>query len=149
MEIPKRMFFIWLGNTLPDDYLKNIMRFVSSFSFNYEVELWVDNPNVLTKALYKSNFISLGVANLRVRNIKEILFHPTVDIEWRRIVEQELVGLYNYGAASDILRLLILQAYGGYYFDTDTIHMPNSLQANTQRLPEDPKKEFMTMMDNV
>jgi hypothetical protein len=36
------------------------------------------------------------------------------------IVNKELIGFKNYGAASDMIRYAILYTEGGYYFDTDT-----------------------------
>src|SRR5690606_22634997 len=37
------------------------------------------------------------------------------------LINEEMVGLKNYSAASDLLRLLIIYKEGGIYFDTDTV----------------------------
>ena len=146
MHIPNRIFFIWLGKTLPERYLNNIMRFVSSFHPNYELELWVDNSHVFTRALYKSTIFMFGGTRLKLRNINEILALVD-DREIKTIVRSELVGSYNYAAASDVLRLLILQKWGGYYFDTDIIHMPNSFDKSAQVLAQKRTSGFLAMMD--
>ena len=68
-----------------------------------------------------------------------IRYEKTWKTIWKKlwtIIHAEMTGkLHNYAAASDILRLMILEQYGGYYLDTDLVIPKSTLRPNDIYLP--------------
>lgn len=87
--IPKKIHFIWLGKTVLKEEYKNFIREFNLIYDEYEIKVWNDD-----------------------------------DVNFENIIPDYLKIYYednNFPIAfkSDILRFLIINKYGGLYFDTD------------------------------
>lgn len=87
--IPKKIHFIWLGKTVLKEEYKNFIQAFNLIYNDYEIKVWYDD-----------------------------------DVNFENIVPDYLKTYYedtNFPPAfkSDILRYLIINKYGGLYFDTD------------------------------
>ncbi len=130
LAIPKSIHLIWLGGSIPQEYLENIFKLAPYAKKNgFKVNLWVDNDFNFHGAVNRFHNTNRNVeisntlkSAITLKNIMELKTDPqTVNdkILWK-IIHSETTGLFcNYAAASDILRLMILKKEGGYYFDTD------------------------------
>jgi hypothetical protein len=118
--IPKNIHFIWVGCPLPDKYIDNIHRW-STLNSDYEINIWIDRGSLNSEQL-----IILGqqLAKLRAKirdldSTERDLYNTMLN---RDFYNDEVTGIEaNYAAASDILRLAILEQEGGVYIDTDTL----------------------------
>lgn len=114
---PKIAHYIWLGpNPLPHYAVSNIIHFNATNPL-YKINLWAAEPVRL-----KNNLIEAGYSRLLLRrvNIRPL---PRMTAHIRSAVEREMVNSRygNYAAASDILRLVVLEMYGGIYMDVDVM----------------------------
>lgn len=149
LKVPKIIHYIWLGGPIYREYWLTITKMATIARANgYKVWVWVDNSRNLKRLKTKPNS-EIGISNAKrvlrnndtydhyINKIKSIEIKSIYDFEkqtkelkdlphnfynnfWRS-VKDEMVGLKNYGAASDLLRYFILYIYGGLYFDTDEI----------------------------
>lgn len=147
--IPKVIHIIWLGNSLPDRYVRNVKLLEKHFSKwgkGWIVILWVENAFVI-----KNQVKFMNTPKIKIKSIKKDFFN--IYYNWklfkpgiyqyltrlRKFYYRELAGIANYAAASDILRLLILYFIGGYYFDTDVFPAPGC-QPNIKKFVKDQSK---------
>ncbi len=118
--IPKKIHFIWLGGSLPAQYLDNIKKLAQvAKRSGFKITLWTDNPtkqkknmelHYLTDSRTVDAAETLAVANLKIRHIKALISNMEKDPWYRSnnlekkfsyCVNRELIGLRNYAAASD------------------------------------------------
>lgn len=127
-KIPNKIHFVWLGGPIPKEYLASIKKLATiAKKSNFEINLWVDHKrNYLITAVKEE----IEVPYLRLRHINELAdnmekddfykTYPNKAKQYQSYIMREMIGLYNLGAASDLLRYEIERQEGGYYFDTDT-----------------------------
>lgn len=161
-RIPNKLHFVWVGTALPDKYALNLLewRFCNP---QYEVYLWTESK------LFSSNAFAIlrtareegeahqvvgteivddksGVKLVITKEDKTTLvifmysigvIPPLSDVA---ILQEELTAWKNYGAASDILRMAIVHAFGGIYMDFDTYI------ENRQPLPLDIEAPYGILM---
>lgn len=114
-SVPKIMHFIWIGTTIPDNYAKNIKKWIRD-NPDYEVKLWIDsdiynNKIDANQAAKKTGATVCDISDTPYKNI------ITQNVRW---YYDECSGQHaNFAAASDILRYEILYEYGGIYIDVD------------------------------
>ncbi|NDL62390.1 glycosyltransferase family 32 protein [Acerihabitans arboris] len=114
-KIPKIIHYIWLGNpkNISMTALGNIV-FSARLNADYKIKLWVDSPHKMKAFLIESGysaafFSRVEIVNPRVpSNIEAAIARECTDTRYK-----------NYAAASDILRLSVLEDYGGIYMDVD------------------------------
>lgn len=119
-KIPKKLHFIWIGTPIPDKYVQNINHW-AELNPDYEVNLWLDTATInhehLAKAYEQANKTHSVLRDLTTTD--KDLYDRMVN---RDYYNDEATGSdANYAAASDILRLAILESEGGVYIDTDTL----------------------------
>lgn len=115
---PKIIHYVWLGSPLPEKYLREMLK-VSAVAkrSGFEVNLWVDKESNFEKSIEKFND-GRNPCGIKVRNIGQLRMNVNKKLFLN--IDHEMIGLKNYGSASDLLRYEILRQEGGYYFDTDT-----------------------------
>lgn len=123
--IPKKMHFIWVGVPIPDEYVRNI-RLWSELNPDYEVNLWIDSasvcPSMVSLAHQQAEKTNAIVRDLTTN--EKTLFENMLN---RNHYNDEVTGKdANFAAASDILRLALLEYEGGVYIDTDTLPVPGN-----------------------
>ncbi len=155
--IPQKIHFIWVGGSIPPQYLRTIQKVTEVAKRDgYEVNLWVDDPKNYHKTAAKED---INVPDLKIREIKNELFQPMKNDPFykgtdpnfpqpkdtapgeraklfQKCVERELIGFKNLAAAADFLRYEILRKEGGWYFDTDT-YFPELMPPSAPPFPED------------
>lgn len=127
-SIPKIINFIWVGPKQPMDEkkLRVIQEWhdeVSSVSKDFEFVLWVDTKSA-NKSIeeIKAEYIKANPAfeNVIIRDISTLKSADHYEGKIYDCARYEIDRVEpNYGAASDILRYIILAEYGGAYFDID------------------------------
>ena len=157
LTVPKIIHYIWLGGPIYEEYWLTITKMATIARENgYELWVWVDSernlkllktvPKRLELNIPETSRIIINNDNFDhyVNKLKSIKVKSIYDLEnqtstlkrapadfprklWKAIRE-EMVGLKNYGAASDLLRYLILYVYGGIYFDADEQVISSSLK---------------------
>lgn len=112
--LPQIAHIIWLGSQVPIHYLNNIVSAHHEFS-NLEFILWTDQESVSEEVAKKLkgkvkciNVYKSLPNQFWIEGLKEAFLHETHKIR------------PCYGAASDILRFLLLYHFGGVYGDTDS-----------------------------
>ena len=131
MAIPKIIHFIWIGTDLPEKYLHNIISFTSFCKKeNIRVLFWTDASSLMS-VLKSDIYIPKDITFKDVSELTEYANNCSNGKfkELNHFINKESVGLANFAAAADILRVLALHKYGGIYSDTDNIaiddiHMP-------------------------
>lgn len=123
--------FIWMGGKLPAPYLNNIKECAAKAlsdtqrGVNFKLNLWTDKPIHYWKtACTEDSMIYSKKFEIRDLNDLEQEIQENYPESAKKIVSyvrRELIGFKNYAAASDILRYVILEKEGGYYFDTDIL----------------------------
>jgi hypothetical protein len=115
---PKELHFIWIGKDIPELYVANIMGWAAR-NKDYKINIWSDKSATISNTISKMDgasslpFQFRDIDEVKKENLKT---HPKL-ISY---LERESSGKFpNYAAASDILRLLILNKEGGIYVDTD------------------------------
>jgi len=114
---PQNAHYIWIGNNpLPQYAISNIILFKAQ-NPHYTVNLWTTSPHKLTNAIINSGY---STRFARLINCREF---PAMSGYVKSAIDREMCGntYFNYAAASDILRLVILQQYGGIYMDVDVM----------------------------
>lgn len=112
-NIPKKLHFIWMGKDLPRKYLRNIA-FWARRNSSYQVHLWTNKA----MRIHASMVANDDIPSFKhfVRDTEELRIQPYL----KSLILREMNGPFNnYAAASDMLRLAILQTEGGVYLDTD------------------------------
>ena len=124
-EIPKNIHFILVGSPIPQYYMEHVVHYVAlARKQGFEITLWTDkssNCEALNSLEHKN--ISLQIKTLEQLKVTGLLGSNPLPKEihqkvWSYIAK-EMIGLKNYAAAADIIRLEILRQEGGYYFDVD------------------------------
>ena len=156
LTVPKIIHYIWLGGPIYEEYWLTITKMATIARANgYIVWVWVDNSKNLRLLKTIPGRLRLNIPETTriiidndtydhyINKLKSIEIKSIYDLErqtkalknvpitfhkdfWKALRE-EMVGLKNYGAASDLLRYLILFIYGGLYFDTDERIVSSSL----------------------
>jgi hypothetical protein len=111
--IPKLIHFIWMGSPIPEHYLDNI-KFIAHLNPDYKIYIWLDDASQTSAEEFRSSqFVTSRIASILMDKVAS----KTVN----NIYQFVLSGAHpNYGAASDVLRIIILIKHGGIYLDTDT-----------------------------
>ena len=130
-KIPKIIHYIWMGKTMPEHLVNNLSGVIAAAKKSgYQVQLWTDNIGKQEKIF---NTLPKSARDiLHIKSISEL--DPLIDAEFNKpvpglnqtqanilkgFIQQEKSGFYNYAAASDLLRILILNFQGGIYLDAD------------------------------
>ena len=112
--IPRKLHWVWMGKEMPERYVANIRTFVAR-NPDYEINIWMDKKMNFEKPLALADS---GKFPYVLRDFNEVF--PIMNPRLRAQFERERSGVFpNYAAASDILRVHILEE-GGIYVDTDT-----------------------------
>lgn len=120
MPIPSKINLIWFGGMPSDKYIYNLLKW-RELNPSMEVVLW-SSKHSLSNQLHPE--LEDEVFNKLSALCKEN------DISFKDIDAEELpnainikfeIDHQNWARASDIARLGILYAHGGYYFDTDLV----------------------------
>lgn len=133
-HIPKNLIYVWTGKSIKPEYLEEIRAVaIHSRAMGFRVLLYVTHPNLFL-ATQEKLLDTAKIANLHIHNIKDLTdfaldyFRDPQNFNNQALgaflvncIEQERIGLHNYGSYSDIVRLLALLKHGGYYLDTDTM----------------------------
>lgn len=99
--------YIWVGNNpLPQYAISNIIHFKANNS-HYSVWLWTTNPHRLTSQILNSGYSTRFTSLIHCRNL------PAMPEYVQSAVDREMSdsSYNNYAAASDILRLVILEKF--------------------------------------
>jgi Glycosyltransferase sugar-binding region containing DXD motif len=148
-KLSKKIHYIWMGGPLYGEFWKGVKMMARIAKVNgWKVNVWVDNPNNLEffksikQTRQQSEYCSPDKDyGFRVKELNEELdtYRDLIKIrtldqlqenkpsffddreyrEFWNFVDKDRVGLKNYAAASDLLRLLICYLEGGIYLDTD------------------------------
>lgn len=143
-----KLHFVWLGAQMGSEYVKNIIKWSNMFDCEFDIYMWVDRKSSVHDSIQKLEE-DLGVLhNLAIYDVNDYIFTETTkEIFLRRdesmgiqrntfeklkleyeyeigITPRPQVGnlfnfIKNYGFSSDIIRLMILSVYGGFYCDVD------------------------------
>ncbi|APR75968.1 Hypothetical protein A7982_01315 [Minicystis rosea] len=121
--IPKKIHLVWIGNPIHEQFALNVEQWKARHP-DWEVTLWSDSRF----GGYEATAQRMSDTGVRVVDVNG---DPDLDKSWY----QKEAGLTSrvgdgnagsesnqwthYGAASDLLRLYILQKHGGVYSDTD------------------------------
>ena len=148
LTVPKIIHFIWVGGPIYEEYWLTITKMATIARANgYQLYVWVDNSrNLRSLKTYASRLkVNLPynpriiihndtydhyvnkIRSVKIKSIYDLqnqaeqfkYFPSTFSREFWKNVQEEMIGLKNYAAASDLFRYLILFIYGGIYFDTD------------------------------
>jgi len=127
MAIPKIIHFIWLGEPILNDRLAKIRQW-SVLNPNIKVILWLDKQGANNNAIYGKKYLQvfekpekLVTQNSEI-SIKDIqtLSETVKGNNYWECIRYEIDKLRpNYGAASDLIRLAVLEELGGAYYDSD------------------------------
>lgn len=143
MPIPKIIHFIWLGQTLPGGRLNNILAWAHK-NKAFQINVWLDSEGDQINSIFGEHFSaaventkqllnsmtqeiiscnSLNISNITIKEINDlkntISELPQEEFYWEWIRHEIDKLRPNYGTASDLLRLAILERYGGAYYDSD------------------------------
>jgi len=136
-EIPKDIHYIWIGGVMRqnDEKVGPIPAYRDGIQYtkrvldpDYTIHLWLSKHLSINAEAYEENVEWATAMGLQIRNIDtelELREREVMVIEWERNTQKP-----NYGAISDILRLVILYQFGGIYMDTDCAFLkppPDSL----------------------
>ena len=127
LAIPKQVHFIWLGNLpIPSARGAVIKAWIDRLKpLGFEFYFWVDKEGTPASVLsaqkkYLLSSVSGDLHIVDVETLKNIAQKNRKLSDYWEIFRYENDRLRaNYGAASDLLRYLILYLYGGIYFDSD------------------------------
>ncbi|WP_336845251.1 glycosyltransferase family 32 protein [Providencia rettgeri] len=114
---PKNAHYIWVGNKpLPQYAISNIIHF-KSYNPHYTVYLWTNNPQKMVNNIINSGYSSRFMDLINCRGLPDMTGYV------QSAVEREMSdsAYHNYAAASDILRLVVLEKFGGIYMDVDVM----------------------------
>ena len=118
-KIPKIIHFIWIGSVIPKKYIKNITN-CKEINPSWNVFLWYDNSDT---------------GKIKIEGIKK---HHVDNLNL--ITKDSYNFINNYGFKADLLRLEIVNIYGGIYSDIDSVW--------TQPLSKNFEFEFLNVRDD-
>lgn len=122
VTLPLMIHLIWLGDNFREKYKNNLKQW-ARLNPSHTVKLWI-NRALINDETFSALQVGLReCSNIKIKDIETELKEDT-DYQnlkaWIKLLEEPAApGVPNYGAASDIYRILILKRYGGWYFDTD------------------------------
>lgn len=119
--LPRIIHRIWIGSALSEDQLSNLLE-TRNHIIKGNVELWIWTTHSVKLKLSDHIFNNLVIKNITdiYSSLNHVLFGDFPLCHLSSALERERHGCYyNYAAASDIARLLILYRYGGIYLDMD------------------------------
>lgn len=145
MPISKKIHFIWLGQLLPNNRLEHIKNW-SNLNEEFQINLWLDEIGAESNSIFGTTYSTAvektkalinqhQIKNIEIKDIQE--FNTTEEENYWQFIRYEIDKLRpNYGAASDLLRLIILEKHGGAYYDSDVnpISLSNLEPWNTEGL---------------
>lgn len=129
--------FIWLGSSLNEKTAKNIPKWVATNKdCGFDIYIWYDSKlitreeeevthdyvnslgeNLLLCDIRKYDIMNIAINNDVVKTIEAYNYESGI---WPRAqVNPEARKIVNWGFASDVLRMLILYKYQGFYMDLD------------------------------
>lgn len=119
MFLPRIIHRIWIGSMPTEEQLGTLLD--ARLCVTGKVELWLWTTSSIASRFQRENRY---LNNIVIRNINSIWHHPFAReapvTQLKSLFERESRGaFYNYAAASDIARLMILYCYGGIYLDMD------------------------------
>jgi hypothetical protein len=123
ISIPKIIHLIWFGSWPPkadkcENYLKNIQQW-KILNPNFCVNLWTSDSTLTTAEMTEMR-VFCEQNHIVLKNINEHQYqhYPNIQLskEW---LSSRSIGLPRFAAASDVLRIGILEQEGGHYFDLD------------------------------
>lgn len=115
--VPNIIHLIWFGS-YPYNYLDNIKKW-KRLNPSYRVKLWSSSSS-----MYSDEYAQLQSFctenNIELQDINNGLFikYPNIS-HIKQFLDFKLIEKLRFAAASDLLRLSILEAEGGHYFDCD------------------------------
>ena len=119
-NIPNTIHLIWFGSWPPkadnsEAYLDNIKNW-KVLNLNYGVKLWTSSASQTTDEQHKMRDFCAD-NGITLQNINENKSDSYTHVkEW---LASTKLGRPRFAAASDVLRLIVLEDEGGHYFDTD------------------------------
>ncbi len=134
MGIPKILHFIWVGQAMLDERIANVKNW-ARLNPSFKVYLWLDKIGDQRNSIFGNAYTnSVKVTsekfalssdtpnNIELRDVDAL---SKIDAYFNECVRFEIDKLRpNYGSASDLLRLLILDNFGGAYYDSDVSAFP-------------------------
>jgi hypothetical protein len=143
-QVITRLHFIWLGSLLTNENSKNVSKWVvENQGCKFDIYIWYDGDHFIDQSIEPmENFVkhlnTLSTdKSVYLCNIREYpLMNLSATDDMKRSIEiyQYEAGhvvrpgmpdfskeIRNWGMASDILRMLILYLYGGFYVDIDMV----------------------------
>lgn len=137
--IPRLLHFVWVGHRLMPDALVNrvLLNALRTPGFRTVVHVCMDDPSKLAAMRHR---LSDSVPWVTVLNLDDepcfAAFGALPVHRYYRTFMQEATR--NYGAASDLLRLWLVYAYGGVYLDVDDVFADEvDIDANLLAAPGD------------
>lgn len=113
---PKEIHFIWSGRQISDTAMENVLRWAKQVGKDWRITMWSDlkiSKWSESRGLLKStNAKRLAGAGISLREANEIL-------DPRFMQMYPVISKYNLAAASDLIRLSVLNQIGGVYADVD------------------------------
>lgn len=115
--IPNIIHLIWFGS-YPDIYLSNIRKW-KELNLTFSVKLWTSSNSMYCD--HYAQIQSFCIENkIELQDIDDTRFINYPNIEYiKQYLSFKLIDKLRFAAASDILRLAILEVEGGHYFDCD------------------------------
>lgn len=168
-NIIKRLHFIWIGSPLNSSNSKHVENWVTENveCKDYDIYIWYDSKLLDSKQEEEMlNYIininddqsRVFMCDIRKYPIFSDVFGPLneiyeyeVGIQLRPGMNEYTREIRNWGMGTDILRLIILYLYGGFYFDVDIFSkkMCDESIFNKKMVTGSGKRfEFMTCFGN-
>lgn len=115
---PKIAHYIWLGDAeLPANAVSNIIHFKSN-NPDYKVNLWSDSPARLKNRLIERGYSTALFSSVHIKSPTGL----SLTLSSAIARESSNTPYANHAAASDILRLAVLEQFGGgLYMDVDVM----------------------------
>lgn len=117
-SVPNTINIIWFGSFLREPHQKRILDW-KRINPEYKINIWISREMINQDIFEKFNqFCNSHSISLQEAEDLHYLMNDSV-LLWLKLLKAE--GIKNYGAISDLYRLYVLRAEGGWYFDTDII----------------------------
>ena len=116
--IPNNINIVWLGGFLREAHQERIICW-RKLNPSYHVNLWVSR-DMVDEGTYDRLNVFCSEQDISLCDVSSL--HPLMErttLAW--LASLAAADIRNYGAISDLYRLYILKAVGGWYFDTDII----------------------------
>jgi hypothetical protein len=123
--IPDNISVVWLGSFLKEEHQKRIVQW-KHLNPSHQIYLWI-SPALIDADVYKRFVLFCNdhqIVLMDVTNLHSLMGKRVRD--WIQILNDRTH--INYAALSDLYRLYLLKAKGGWYFDTDIL--PDKLPLN-------------------